>query len=161
MADARTIAHRMYATFVVACATFVHSQGREHRAAGHLRTSHASLECPLNVIDQRAHDQRAIENALLHNGFGAEAIPAKARNTLAFFRPLAKASGIHIRVHGTVLHNSIYRFDDDMLVNTHVYGFVAGHAPLVHIRRLSDGDLFETYSESFDRVWETAQDPTW
>ncbi|MCG8917889.1 XRE family transcriptional regulator [Actinokineospora sp. PR83] len=94
-------------------------------------------------------------------GIGREAIPAKARNALAFFKPLTDAPHTTIRVHGTTLYNSIYRFDDEMLVNTHVYGFAGGHAPLLHLRRLSGGDLFETYSESFDSVWGSAKTPKW
>ena len=62
--------------------------------------------------------------------------------------------------HHTTLYNSIYRFDDEMLVNTHVYGFPAAHAPVMHLRRLSGGDLFDTYADSFDRVWSTAE-PAW
>lgn len=53
------------------------------------------------------------------------------------------------------------RFDEEMLVNTHVYGFMAAHAPVLHLRRLSGGDLFETYSESFDSVWNAAKPPAW
>jgi hypothetical protein len=67
-------------------------------------------------------------------GIGRAAIGAKARNSLAFFRPLEDVAGIDVRCHGTTLYNSIYRFDDEMLVNTHVYGFMAGHAPVMHLR---------------------------
>jgi hypothetical protein len=94
-------------------------------------------------------------------GIGKATLAAKVRNALAFYRPLATVDGIEIRCHATTLYNSIYRFDDEMLVNTHVYGFAAGHAPLLHLRRLSGGDLFETYSESFDSVWTAAKPPKW
>lgn len=43
-----------------------------------------------------------------------------------------------------------------MIVNTHVYGFPGAHAPALHLRRLSAGDLFETYSESLESVWRDA-----
>ncbi|MGH3994185.1 MAG: XRE family transcriptional regulator, partial [Pseudonocardiaceae bacterium] len=59
------------------------------------------------------------------------------------------------------LYNSIYRFDDDMFVNTHVYGSMAAHAPVLHLRRLSGGDLFDTYSESFDVIWNESKPATW
>jgi len=48
-----------------------------------------------------------------------------------------------------------------MLVNTHVYGFMAGHAPVLHLRQLWAGDMFETYAESFDTVWSLAKPPKW
>ncbi|WP_232376695.1 hypothetical protein [Amycolatopsis aidingensis] len=40
-----------------------------------------------------------------------------------------------------------------MIVNTHVYGFQGAHAPSLHLLRLSAGELFETYSESFEAGW--------
>jgi hypothetical protein len=55
--------------------------------------------------------------------------------------------------HRTTLYNSIYRFDDEMLVNTHLYGVPAAYAPMLHLRRLPGGDLFDTYATSFQRVW--------
>jgi transcriptional regulator with XRE-family HTH domain len=94
-------------------------------------------------------------------GIGEKTIAAKIQHALAFYKPLADLPGVETRLHSTTLYNSIYRFDDDMIVNTHVYGFAAPHAPTLHLRRLSAGDLFETYSESFESVWNAAKSPTW
>lgn len=94
-------------------------------------------------------------------GIGKGTLSAKIRNALAVYKPLAETPGAEIRVHGTTLYNSIYRFDDEMLVNTHVHGFMAAHAPVLHLRRLSGGDLFETYAESFQGVWDGAKPPKW
>jgi len=91
----------------------------------------------------------------------AEALTTKIRNALAFFRTLDGAPGVEVRCHGTTLYNSIYRYDDEMIVNPHVYGIPAPHAPALHLRRLSAGCLVETYAQSFDRVWETAKPPKW
>jgi transcriptional regulator with XRE-family HTH domain len=102
-----------------------------------------------------------VNSRSVEEGIGKGTIPAKVRNALAFYRPLDGVPGIEIRCHGTTLYNSIYRFDEEILVNTHVYGFMAAHAPLLHLRRLSGGDLFETYSESFENVWNTATPPKW
>jgi len=66
-------------------------------------------------------------------------------------------ANVDVRIHGTVLYNSIYRFDSEMIVNTHVYGKVASHAPALHLRRLSSGTLFDTYAESFTHVWDAAK----
>ena len=94
-------------------------------------------------------------------GIGKGSISAKVRNALAYFRPLDGAAGIELRCHGTTLYNSIFRYDDEMIVNPHVYGFGAPHAPALHLRRLSGGDLFDTYAQSFEQVWATAKPPTW
>lgn len=84
-----------------------------------------------------------------------DAIAAKIRNVLlAYYRPYASYPGINIKLHSTTLYNSIYWFDDDMLVNTHAYGVPAHFAPVLHLRHLSAGTLFQTYARSFDRVWD-------
>jgi hypothetical protein len=86
---------------------------------------------------------------------------ARIRNALAFVRPLDGVERVNIRLHTTTLYNSVFRFDDEMIVNTHVYGFPGAHAPALHLRRLSAGDLFETYSESLETVWAAATPLTW
>jgi transcriptional regulator with XRE-family HTH domain len=77
---------------------------------------------------------------------------AKIRQVQHYYNRLEGAPGIKVLYHDTTLYNSIFRFDDEMLVNMHVFGFPAPHAPVMHLRRLSGGDLFGTYSDSFDRV---------
>jgi transcriptional regulator with XRE-family HTH domain len=69
---------------------------------------------------------------------------------LTQYKPLKDV--VSIRLHDTPLYNSIYRFDDDMLINVHVYGILAAYTPVIRIRRI-DGHYFNTYTESFERVW--------
>ena len=64
--------------------------------------------------------------------------------------------GIEFRLHDTVLYNSIYRADDQVLANTHIYGFGASQAPVFHLRRVAGGTMVSTYIDSFDRVWDGA-----
>ncbi|MDI2032443.1 DUF5919 domain-containing protein [Saccharopolyspora sp. TS4A08] len=103
----------------------------------------------------------AVARRSAEENIGKATIAAKIRHTLAFFKPVSEVDGIEIRCHGTTLYNSIYRYDDEMIVNQHVYGFQAPHAPTMHLRRLSAGSLFETYAESFGAVWDTAKPPKW
>jgi transcriptional regulator with XRE-family HTH domain len=84
------------------------------------------------------------------------AIPAKVHNALALYRPLRRVEGAEFRLHKTILYNSIYRADDQLLVNTHVQGVVAARAPLWHLRKVAGGEIAATYLESFERVWDTA-----
>jgi transcriptional regulator with XRE-family HTH domain len=86
-----------------------------------------------------------------------EAMAMKVRNALVMYRPLRAIEGVEFRYHATTLYNSIYRADDDVLVNAHVYGIAASQAPVWHLRRIPGGELFNTYSESFERVWEGAR----
>ncbi|GAA4755022.1 DUF5919 domain-containing protein [Actinomycetospora chibensis] len=106
-------------------------------------------------------NSREVMRRSTDEGIGRNAISAKIRNALAFFGRIADAPGIEIRCHSTTLYNSIYRYDDEMIVNPHVYGAPAPHAPAMHLRRLSAGLMFETYAQSFDTVWEAAKPPKW
>jgi hypothetical protein len=91
----------------------------------------------------------------IDEGIG-NAIPAKTRNTMVNFRSLIGMPGIEFRLHGTVLYNSIYRADDHMLVNAHVYGIGAYLAPILQLRQAPGADLFTTYLNSFEAVWATS-----
>ncbi|GAA4838701.1 DUF5919 domain-containing protein [Saccharopolyspora rosea] len=84
---------------------------------------------------------------------GAGTLGGRIRDALAFYRPVKDVDGIEMRLHRTTLYNSIFRFDDEMIVNTHIYGFQGAYAPALHLRQLSAGGLFEIYSESFESVW--------
>lgn len=88
-----------------------------------------------------------------------EAIPARINMAIAYYRPLFGEPGIEFRMHRTALYNSIFVFDDQMLVNQHIYGAYGYIAPILHLRRKPDHDMFDTYTRSFERVWETAYEP--
>jgi hypothetical protein len=64
---------------------------------------------------------------------------------------------VEVRLHRTALYNSIYRADDDLLTNPHVFGQPAATAPVLHIRRAEDGMLAANYLESFEGVWRVAR----
>ena len=85
-----------------------------------------------------------------------DGLAARVRLGLMYLRDAIGAPGVELRFHATTLDNSIYRFDDDMLVNAHVYGAPAAHSPVLHLRRLPGGQLFDHYQASFERVWEQA-----
>lgn len=133
-------------------------------------TAYASLflpeECP-EIIDQlkakaeagagvriALGDPDTAEVALRgeEEGLG-EAITGRVRMALAYYSPLSEVPGVAIHLHRTTLYNSMLRFDDQMLVNTHVYGTYGYMAPLLHLRRVEGGLMFATYATSFDKVW--------
>ncbi|MFI1045027.1 XRE family transcriptional regulator [Streptomyces griseoruber] len=92
---------------------------------------------------------------------GHQIMDGKIRNALVLYRPLLKSHpGIGFRLHDSTLYNSIYRSDDEMLVNPHVYGIGAFMAPALHLRRLPGGGLFDTYANSIDHTWEHARSIT-
>ncbi|WP_410583694.1 hypothetical protein [Amycolatopsis sp. lyj-108] len=83
-----------------------------------------------------------------------EGLVGRIRMALAYYRPLVGIDGIDFRLHGTSLYNSIFRYDNQMLVNQHIYGTYGYIAPILHLRKSSAGDLFDTYMRSLNLVWD-------
>ena len=82
-----------------------------------------------------------------------DAMPVKIRNALTLYRPLGTAQNIEIRLHRTMLYSSIYRADNQLLVNQHAYGIPAAQAPIFRLSRTDSGDMATLYLDSFERVW--------
>jgi len=75
---------------------------------------------------------------------------------LALYKQLRAMPAVEFRFHRTILYNSIYRSDDQLLVNMHMYGLPAARAPAWHLRKMSGGEIAAGYLESFERVWDSA-----
>ncbi|MFF4418049.1 XRE family transcriptional regulator [Streptosporangium sp. NPDC001559] len=86
-----------------------------------------------------------------------DGMAAQIKTALVFYRSLRRHKNVEIRFHRTVLYNSIYRADDQLLVNSHVYGTFASNAPVMHLRRVPGGTMAATYLNSFDSVWDQAR----
>jgi hypothetical protein len=82
------------------------------------------------------------------------AMAARIDLAMTSLRPVFDHRGIGVRLHETTLYNSLFRFDENLLVNTHVYGFPAAHNPVMHLRRTQEPGLFDHYMSSFAKVWE-------
>lgn len=118
---------------------------RERAAEG------CAVRIAIGDADSPSVQQRGQEEKFGHG------IETRCRLALMHYRPLVNVPGIEVRTHGTTLYNSLYRTDDQMLVNAHVWGVNAYGAPVWHLRRSGDGGgMFDTYAESFDAVWTTA-----
>ena len=75
------------------------------------------------------------------------------------FDPLFTAAGVEYRPHGATVYTSIFRCDEHMLVNHHLYGVSGYLAPLMHLHRTAEGGLFDLFQASFDRVWHVSGSP--
>jgi hypothetical protein len=82
-----------------------------------------------------------------------DAMAAKIRNALTLYRSLGAVENIEIRLHRTVLYNSIYRADDQVLVNQHAYGISAAQAPVFCLSNTGSGEMAILYFDSLERVW--------
>ena len=87
-------------------------------------------------------------------------MPAKIRNALTLYRPLLVAENVEIRLHRSVLYNSIYRADGQLAVNQHAFGIPAAHAPVFCFHQSESSDMIAAYLDSFERIWATAKSIT-
>ncbi len=80
----------------------------------------------------------------------------RTKLTLGLVNCLVGHQNIEVRLHSTTLYTSMYRADDVLLANTHVHGSAAADSPVLHLHHLPGGQMFQHYTESFERIWETA-----
>jgi transcriptional regulator with XRE-family HTH domain len=138
---------------LVYAAVFLHEA---HPRLNDLLKERAAEGCTIRIAigdaDSPNVQQRGQEERFGHG------IESRCQLALMHYRPLVGVPGIEVRTHGTTLYNSIYRVDDQMFVNAHVWGVNAYGAPVWHLRRSADdGRMFDTYAESFGAVWETGR----
>ncbi|MEU8252266.1 XRE family transcriptional regulator [Nonomuraea sp. NPDC048916] len=93
----------------------------------------------------------------IDENIGPDVMAARIRNALALYQPLCGIQGVEIRLHSTVLYNSIYQADRHVLVNTHAYGIPAAQAPVTHLLADDDQGAAAIYLSSFERVWTSAK----
>lgn len=111
----------------------------------------ATVRIAVGDADSAHVQQRGREEKFGHG------IESRCRLALLHYRALHATPNIEIRTHATTLYNSVFRGDDEMMVNAHVWGTNAYGAPVWHLRRTLDGGLFDTYATSFDAVWQTGR----
>jgi len=116
------------------------------------RKAEDGLEVRLLMADPDSPEctKRGVEEQLF------DAIAARVRMALTYYAQLAAVSGVEFRLQQETLYNSIFVYDDEMLINQHIYGMYGYMAPILHLRRMDNGDLFDMYVRSFERVWEVS-----
>jgi hypothetical protein len=82
-----------------------------------------------------------------------DGVAARVRLSLTHLQDAIGRPGVEIRLQSATLYNSIYRFDETLLVNTHAYGSPASQSPVIHIQRVPGGRLFDHYMTSLEKVW--------
>jgi transcriptional regulator with XRE-family HTH domain len=86
-----------------------------------------------------------------------DTLAAKIRASLTYYRPLVTEQGCEVRLHDTTLYNSLFRYDDQLLANPHVFGQPASANPVLHLRRADGAGWFASYTASFEAVWARAR----
>jgi transcriptional regulator with XRE-family HTH domain len=139
---------------LVYAAVFLHEQ---HPDLNDLFRRKAATGCQIRILigdpDSANIIARGEEERFGHG------IVSRCRLAQLHYAPLIPVPGIQLRQHATTLYNSLYRADDEMLVNAHLWGLNAYDAPLWHLRRIQDSyhSLFDAYAASFNDVWTTAE----
>jgi transcriptional regulator with XRE-family HTH domain len=105
---------------------------------------------PEAVAVQRRGEEEAIGDSL----------PARCRLTLARLSALPPADRLQIRTHRTALYASLFRSDDTLIANHHIYGSPASDNPAFLIERDADPELWRKYETSFSQIWNGAQRTT-
>jgi transcriptional regulator with XRE-family HTH domain len=80
-------------------------------------------------------------------------LTARINSSQRAFEPLLECGAADMRYQDAPLYNSIFRFDDEMFVTTHLYATLGNRAPLLHLRRLGPGGLFSRYASHFEGIW--------
>jgi hypothetical protein len=80
----------------------------------------------------------------------------RCRICIEHARSLLELDPYAIRTAKATLYSSIFRFDEDLLVNIHLFGNAATDSPVVHLR-VGRGSIAENVMRSFERVWNQAR----
>ena len=100
--------------------------------------------------DSAAVTQRGEEEQI------GSSLAARCHMTLARLQSLVDAAGLEIRAHATPLYTSMFRADDTLIANPHLYGAPASDNPAIFIRRDDAPELWRDHQLAFERVWNTA-----
>lgn len=85
-----------------------------------------------------------------------EAVIARCRTSVELLTPHAGTPGLHVRTHDTTLYTSIFRVDDTMIVNFHIYGSPGRNNPVLVLSRHHEPRLWTTLEQAFAHVWDNA-----
>lgn len=85
-----------------------------------------------------------------------DSVSARSRNSVELLTPHLHTPGLQVRTHATTLYTSIFRADNDMIINFHVYGSPGRENPVMLLSRTQSPRLWATFEQAFTRVWDHA-----
>lgn len=101
-------------------------------------------------------DCSAVEIRGREEGIGAS-LAERCRLTWKYLEPLTDAPGIRIRAHKSTLYSSMFQFDDEWLINTHIAGLPASQAPVFHFSKRPQtaltNSIAKKFETAFEKVW--------
>lgn len=101
-------------------------------------------------------ESAAVATRGAEEGIG-DLLSQRCRLTWTYLRPLLDLPGVEARKHGSTLYASLFRFDQEVFVNHHLFGAPANHSPVTRLRRVEGGRLFDHAMASYERGWAGAR----
>src|SRR5258707_5049325 len=90
-----------------------------------------------------------------------ESVPLTVSSRIAIsvneLAPLRDAPGVEVRYSDRHISLSVWQFDDQMIVSTHVSANVGHDSPTFRLKRSGDAGLFEAYSDHVAALWDSAR----
>lgn len=134
------------------------------RSRIHLLTASASFLLNdaqmIRLLERKCADGVRISFALAVPNDGEtrtdDSVSGPLRETLGLVQPLARFDQFQLRLHRDVVYSSLYRADDDLIVNQHAYGVPAAESPVFHYRRSESNEIFDAYEASLETIWSSA-----
>lgn len=84
-------------------------------------------------------------------------LPGRIRNALSYLADLTGVDNVALGLHQVHLYNSIFRFDDQMIVTPYLFRARGYQHPALHLRKLSDHGIFESFAQQFTEIWATVR----
>ncbi len=84
-------------------------------------------------------------------------LAGRIRVALLWLADLDGLVDVTVGMHQVHLYNSMFRFDDQMIVTPHLFRAHGHQHPALHLRRLSPYGIFESFTEQFQQVWDTVR----
>jgi hypothetical protein len=87
-------------------------------------------------------------------------VSTRIRITLDELAKLGVAEGVDVRYSDEHIAMSVFVFDEEMLISTHLAHLVGHDSPLFHLQRCQDGGLYDRYSYHVSELWKSGRPAT-
>lgn len=85
----------------------------------------------------------------------AMTLGVRIKTSLKYLSKLVECPSFELHIQDLPLYNSVFRFDDQMIVTPHLHATPGAAAPALHLRRLAKDGLFDRFASHFESVWAT------
>jgi hypothetical protein len=84
-------------------------------------------------------------------------LSGRIRNAIRMLDTLRGLPNMQVGLHRIHLYNSVFRFDNEMIVTPYLIRARGYQHTALHLRRLSPFGIFESFAHEFEEVWATVR----